>query len=51
VATALLNDGMTLPGVGALLRHQSLDTTMIYAKVDTALLVSVARPWPREVPR
>lgn len=48
-ATALLKDGMSLPAIGAVLRHRNLATTTIYAKVDTALLVSVARPWPREV--
>jgi len=49
VATELLNDGMSLPGIGAILRHRNLDTTTIYAKVDRTLLESVARPWPLEV--
>ena len=48
-ATALLRDEMSLPGIAAVLRHQKLNTTMLYAKVDTALLTSVARPWPVEV--
>lgn len=48
-ATALLNEGMSLPAIGALLRHKSLDTTMIYAKVDVATLTTVARPWIAEV--
>ena len=51
VATALLKDGMSLPGIGAILRHQNLNTTMIYAKVDTALLTPLVRPWPLEVSR
>jgi site-specific recombinase XerD len=50
-ATFLLNQGMSLPGVGALLRHQHLDTTMIYAKVDVSLLGSVSQPWSMEVSR
>ena len=40
---------MALPAIGALLRHGSLDTTAIYAKVDAGLLHSVARGWPGEV--
>jgi integrase/recombinase XerD len=48
-ATAWLRDGMSLPAIGGLLRHQSPDTTAIYAKVDTDLLNTVARPWPEEV--
>jgi site-specific recombinase XerD len=48
-ATALLEEGMSLAGIGALLRHNSLDTTAIYAKVDQRMLTTVARPWPIEV--
>jgi site-specific recombinase XerD len=48
-AVGLLDDGMSLPAIGALLRHGSLDTTAIYAKVDAGLLNSVARTWPGEV--
>jgi len=40
---------MSLAGIGAVLRHSSLDTTRIYAKVDLATLRMVARPWPLEV--
>jgi len=49
VATGLLAEGMSLPGIGVLLRHASLDTTGIYAKVDQGLLGGIARPWPTEV--
>lgn len=45
-ATALLEDGVSLPVIGALLRHQNIETTRIYAKVDASLLTQVARPWP-----
>jgi integrase len=48
-ATALLGEGMSLPAIGALLRHASLNTTAIYAKVDMGLLSGIARPWPMEV--
>ena len=47
-ATALLRQGLSLDSVGALLRHQDLDTTAIYAKVDTPLLQAIALPWLEE---
>jgi site-specific recombinase XerD len=45
-ATSLLNDGISLPAIGALLRHSSIDTTRVYAKVDFASLKELAMPWP-----
>ena len=48
-ATSLLREGMSLSAIGALLRHRSLETTTIYAKVDVDLLGTIARPWPEEV--
>lgn len=48
-ATGLLAEGMSLPAIGVLLRHASLGTTEIYAKVDQGLLGGIARPWPVEV--
>jgi site-specific recombinase XerD len=48
-ATQLLRQGVSLPSIGALLRHASVETTAHYAKVDLPLLQAVARPWP-EVP-
>ena len=48
-ATGLLAGGMSLPAIGVLLRHASLDTTAIYAKVHVDLLGEIARPWPMEV--
>ncbi len=47
-ATALLRQGLSLNYVGSLLRHQDLDTTAIYAKVDTPLLQAIALPWLEE---
>jgi hypothetical protein len=38
--------GCTLDEIGELLRHQSPDTTAIYAKVDVAALHTLALPWP-----
>lgn len=48
-ATTLLRQGVSLAGVGAVLRHRSPRTTIHYAKVDFDLLSEVAQPWP-EVP-
>lgn len=49
-ATAMLRQGATLEAVSVLLRHRSLDTSMHYAKVDLAMLRSVAQRWPEEAP-
>jgi site-specific recombinase XerD len=48
-ATHMLRQGASLPSIGAVLRHASVETTAHYAKVDVTLLHTVARPWP-EVP-
>jgi site-specific recombinase XerD len=50
VATAMLREGVSLAGIGAVLRHQSPSTTAQYAKVDFARLSEIAQPWPVEVP-
>ena len=47
-ATEMLGQGLSLPAIGAVLRHTSIETTMGYAKVDVQLLHHVARPWPEE---
>jgi hypothetical protein len=36
----------TLKEVADVLRHRSLNTTLIYAKLDSRNLVEVALPWP-----
>ena len=46
VATRLINNGATLKEIADLLRHRSLDTTTIYAKVDFDAQAAVAAPWP-----
>ena len=45
-ATAMLRHGSSLEVIGAVLRHQSVESTAHYAKVDWVLLHSVAQPWP-----
>lgn len=45
LATSLLNKGASLQEVGQVLRHQSIDTTTIYAKVDFERLRPLALPW------
>ncbi len=46
VATGLLRRGAALPEIAQLLRHKSLQTTAIYAKVDQAALSTLALAWP-----
>jgi site-specific recombinase XerD len=42
----MLRAGASLPEVGQVLRHRSLNSTAIYAKVDHAALRDLALPWP-----
>jgi integrase/recombinase XerD len=42
----MLRRGASLAEIGKILRHQRLDTTQIYAKVDIASLRALAQPWP-----
>jgi site-specific recombinase XerD len=46
LATDLLRAGASLPEVGQVLRHRSLLSTTVYAKVDDTALRVLARPWP-----
>jgi site-specific recombinase XerD len=46
VATSMLREGVSLQEIAAVLRHRSLLTTEIYAKVDVVSLRQVAQPWP-----
>lgn len=46
LATEMLRAGASLPEVGQVLRHRSLLSTSIYAKVDDNALRVLARPWP-----
>jgi site-specific recombinase XerD len=45
-ATRLLRAGVSLKEIADVLRHRSLDTSAIYAKVDVPALAAVALPWP-----
>jgi integrase/recombinase XerD len=45
-ATRMLQCGASLPEIAQVLRHRSLLTTAIYAKVDRNSLRSLVRPWP-----
>lgn len=45
MANRLLATGSSLKEVADVLRHRSLNTTMIYAKLDSRKLAEVALPW------
>jgi|CXWL01.1.fsa_nt_gi site-specific recombinase XerD len=45
-ASRMLRAGTPLKHIADVLRHRSLDTTTIYAKVDSVRLAAVAMPWP-----
>ena len=46
LACRLVESGGSLKEVADVLRHRSLETTRIYAKLDTPNLTGVALPWP-----
>jgi site-specific recombinase XerD len=46
IATELLRAGTPLAHISPVLRHASLETTALYAKVDREALRTLARPWP-----
>jgi len=46
LATRMLREGASLSEIGDILRHQRVNTTQIYAKVDLAALKALAPPWP-----
>jgi len=47
VATRMVQRGVSIKEVADFLRHRSLDTTVIYAKVNLPMLLEVASPWPK----
>ncbi len=46
MASRLLAGGSSLKEVADVLRHRSLNTTLVYAKLDSRNLAEVALPWP-----
>ncbi len=46
LATEMLRRGSSLAEIGEILRHQSTQTTEIYAKVDINALRKLALSWP-----
>jgi len=46
LACRLVENGSSLKEVADVLRHRSLETSRIYAKLDTPNLAEVALPWP-----
>lgn len=46
-ATQMLRSGGSLTEIAQVLRHESIDTTALYAKVDRQPLRELARAWPR----
>jgi len=49
-ATHLLRAGASMKQIADVLRHRSLDTSAIYAKVDRETLSGVSLPWPEVRP-
>lgn len=49
-ATTMLRNGVSLAGIGAVLRHRSPSVTALYAKVDIGLLSEIAQPWGGRLP-
>ena len=46
VASSMLKQGSSLQEIAGVLRHRSITTTEIYAKVDVVTLRQIAQPWP-----
>jgi site-specific recombinase XerD len=42
----MIRHGASLEEISQVLRHRSVDTTQLYAKVDFETLRGVALPWP-----
>ena len=45
-ASSMLREGTSLQDIALVLRHRSVETTQIYAKVDLTTLQTIAQPWP-----
>lgn len=49
-ASRMLRHGATLKKIADVLGHRSLNTTVIYTKVDLSNLAAIALPWPEAQP-
>jgi site-specific recombinase XerD len=49
-ACQMLRQDVSLEDIAQVLRHRSIETTALYAKVDLRLLAQVAQPWPEATP-
>ena len=47
-ACQMLRANVGMESIAEVLRHWSIETTGLYAKVDLQLLEHVAQPWPEE---
>jgi integrase/recombinase XerD len=50
VASSMLRQGASLQEIAGVLRHRSIATTEIYAKIDVVALRQIAQPWPEVEP-
>ena len=50
LASSMLRQGASLQEIATLLRHRSVETTQIYAKVDVTGLMRIAQPWVEVAP-
>ena len=48
LASQMLNNGATIKEISDVLRHKSINTTMIYTKIDLTQLSRVVMPWAGE---
>jgi site-specific recombinase XerD len=51
VACDMVAAGVGLTQIGQVLRHRSLQSTAVYARVDVEQLRGLAASWPTEQPR
>jgi site-specific recombinase XerD len=49
-ATEMLRRGVSVQGIGSVLRHLSIRSTAVYLKVDVAALQAIVQPWPVVAP-
>ena len=49
-ASSMLRQGASLQDISAILRHRSIETTQIYAKVDVTGLQQITQCWPEVQP-